>query len=39
MLIRTIDNLKTEIAEQRNLTREVANAGSKGAITQNIGKN
>ena len=39
MLNKTIDNLKSEIAEQRNLTREVANAGSKGQITQNIGKN
>ena len=39
MLNKTIENLKFEIAEQRNLTREVATAGSKGAITQNIGKN
>jgi hypothetical protein len=33
----TISNLKHEIAEQRNLTREVAQAGSKAQITQKIG--
>jgi electron transfer flavoprotein alpha subunit len=38
MLNKTIENLKLEVAEQRNLTKEVANAGAKGAITQNYGK-
>ena len=33
----TISNLKQEIAAQRDLTREVAQAGSKAQITQKIG--
>ena len=39
ILNKTIETLKNEIMEQRNLTREIANAGAKGQITQNIGKN
>jgi hypothetical protein len=38
ILNKTIDNLKHEIAEQRNLTKEVAIAGSRAQITQKIGK-
>ena len=37
VLKETISNLKHEIAEQRALTKEVAIAGSKGAIQQTIG--
>jgi hypothetical protein len=39
MLNRTIETLKHEIAEQRLLTKEIAQAGSKSQITQTIGKN
>lgn len=38
ILNRTIENMKHEIAEQRNLTKEVAIAGSKAQIMQQIGK-
>ena len=38
LLTNTIETLKAEIAEQRNLTIEIAQAGSKGQITQNISK-
>lgn len=34
----TITNLKQEIAAQRELTKEVAQAGAKGSITQTFGK-
>lgn len=34
----TIDNLKSEISAQRELTRSVAEASQKGAINQNFGK-
>ena len=39
MLAQTIESLKAEIREQRELTREVAQASSKAQITQTIGKN
>ena len=39
MLNRTIETLKHEIVEQRLLTKEIAQAGSKSQITQTIGKN
>lgn len=39
VLTNTIDNLKDEIAQQRQLTKEVAIASSKSQITQTIGKN
>jgi hypothetical protein len=39
MLTQTIESLKAEIREQRELTREVAQASSKAQITQTIGKN
>lgn len=39
MLSQTIESLKAEIREQRDLTREVAQASSKAQITQTIGKN
>jgi len=39
VLQQTIDSLKTEIREQRELTKEVAQASSKSQITQTIGKN
>lgn len=35
----TIENLKNEIKEQRELTKQVAMASSKSQITQTIGKN
>lgn len=38
LLTNTIETLKAEIAEQRNLTIEIAQANSKGQITQNISK-
>ena len=38
MLNRTIETLKLEIAEQRNLTKEIANASSKAQINQRFGK-
>jgi hypothetical protein len=38
ILTSTIETLKAEITEQRNLTIEIAQAGSKGQITQNISK-
>lgn len=38
VLSNTIDNLKKELAAQRDLTREVAMAGKQGAITQQFGK-
>jgi hypothetical protein len=38
MLNRTIDTLKTEIVAQRELTKEIANAGSKAQITQQFSK-
>jgi hypothetical protein len=38
MLNKTIENLKHEVAEQRNLTKEVAIASSKAQITQQIGR-
>jgi len=38
VLSNTIDNLKSELAAQRDLTREVAMAGKQGAITQQFGK-
>lgn len=38
VLQKTIDNLKHEIAEQRNLTKEVAQASSKSQINQKFGK-
>ncbi len=34
----TIDNLKFEIAAQRELTKQVAEAGKQGAISQTFGK-
>lgn len=37
MLLKTIENMKFEIAEQRTLTKEVAVASSKAQITQKIG--
>lgn len=37
LLTNTIETLKAEIGEQRNLTIEIAQANSKGQITQNIG--
>ncbi len=38
MLNRTIETLKLEITEQRNLTKEIAQAGAKSQITQNFKK-
>ena len=38
VLNKAIENFKHEIAEQRNLTKEVAIAGSRAQITQKIGK-
>jgi len=38
VLNRTIETLKLEIAEQRNLTKEIANASSKAQINQRFGK-
>lgn len=38
VLQKTIDNLKHEIAEQRTLTKEVAQASSKSQINQKFGK-
>jgi chromosome segregation ATPase len=38
MLNETIETLKLEIAEQRNLTKEIANASSKAQINQRFGK-
>ena len=38
LLNETIDTLKIEIAEQRKLTIEIAQASSKAQITQKIGK-
>jgi len=38
LLTNTIETLKGEITEQRNLTIEIAQANSKGQITQNISK-
>ena len=35
----TIQNLKSELAEQRNLTRDIAQASSKSQISQNFGSN
>jgi len=35
----TIENLKSELKEQRELTKEVAQASSRAQITQTIGKN
>ena len=39
MLQQTIESMKVEIKEQRELTKEVAQASSKAQITQTIGKN
>lgn len=39
VLSNTIATLKEEIAQQRQLTKEVAMAGAKAQITQTIGKN
>lgn len=39
VLHQTIDNLKAELREQRELTKEVAQASSRAQITQTIGKN
>lgn len=39
MLQQTIESMKIEIKEQRELTKEVAQASSKAQITQTIGKN
>lgn len=39
VLQQTIDNLKSELREQRELTKEVAQASSRAQITQTIGKN
>lgn len=36
VLNNTIDSLKHELAEQRSLTKEVAQAGAKAQITQNL---
>lgn len=38
VLHNTIDNLKNELAEQRALTKEVAQASSRSQITQKFGK-
>jgi hypothetical protein len=38
MLNKTIDTLKNEITEQRTLTKEIAQAGSKAQIQQKFGK-
>ncbi len=38
VLNNTISNLKNELVEQRNLTKEVAQASSKSQITQKFGK-
>lgn len=35
----TLDNLKSELREQRELTKQVAQASSKAPITQSFGKN
>ena len=37
-LLETINNLKAEVAAQRQLTKEVAMAGKQGAISQYMGK-
>lgn len=37
-LHKTLENMKTEIAEQRKLTMQVAQAGAKGSINQQFGK-
>lgn len=37
VLNKMIDNLKNELAEQRNLTKEVASSASRSAINQTIG--
>ena len=39
VLQQTIEGMKAEIREQRELTKEVAQASSKAQITQSIGKN
>lgn len=39
VLQQTIDNLKSELREQRELTKEVAQASSRAQINQTIGKN
>ncbi len=39
VLHQTIDNLKSELKEQRELTKEVAQASSRAQINQTIGKN
>jgi hypothetical protein len=39
MLNRTIETLKQEITEQRNLTKEIAQASAKSQITQTFAKN
>ena len=39
MLNKTIETLKQEITEQRNLTKEIAQAGAKSQITQTFAKN
>lgn len=39
VLHNTIENLKSELKEQRELTKQVAQAGAKSQITQTIGKN
>ena len=38
LLNKTIESLKSEISEQRQLTIEIANASSKAQITQNFKK-
>jgi len=37
VLNKMIDNLKNELSEQRNLTKEVASSASRSAINQTIG--
>jgi hypothetical protein len=37
VLNKMLDNLKTELAEQRNLTKEVASSASRSAINQSFG--
>ena len=39
VLTNTIENLKSELKEQRELTKQVAQASSKSQINQTIGKN
>lgn len=39
VLHNTIENLKSELKQQRELTKEVAQASSRAQITQTIGKN